>query len=40
MAITPGFLPGKSHGLMNLVGYSPWGCKRVKYDLVSRQQEQ
>ena len=21
------FLPGKSHGLRNLVGYSPWGCK-------------
>ena len=21
------FLPGKSHGQRNLVGYSPWGCK-------------
>ena len=21
----PIFLPGKSHGQMNLVGYSPWG---------------
>ena len=21
------FLPGKSHGQSNLVGYSPWGCK-------------
>ena len=21
------FLPGKSHGRRNLVGYSPWGCK-------------
>ena len=20
-------LPGKSHGLRSLVGYSPWGCK-------------
>ena len=24
---TPVFLPGKSHGRRNLVGYSPWGCK-------------
>ena len=24
---TPVFLPGKSHGRWNLVGYSPWGCK-------------
>ena len=24
---TPLFLPGKSHGQRNLVGYSPWGCK-------------
>ena len=25
--LTPVFLPGESHGLRNLVGYSPWGCK-------------
>ena len=24
---TPGLLPGKSHWLSSLVGYSPWGCK-------------
>ena len=24
---TPVFLPGKSHGWRNLVGYSPWGRK-------------
>ena len=24
---TPVFLPRKSHGQRNLVGYSPWGCK-------------
>ena len=24
---TPVFLPGKSHGQRNLVGYSPWGRK-------------
>ena len=21
------FLPGESHGLRSLMGYSPWGCK-------------
>ena len=26
---TPVFLPGKSHGQRSLVGYSPWGHKRV-----------
>ena len=26
---TPVFLPGKSHGQRNLVGYSPWDCKEV-----------
>ena len=31
---TPVFLPGKSHGQRSLVGYSPWGCSRVRYDLV------
>ena len=24
----PVLLPGKSHGQRNLVGYSPWGCKK------------
>ena len=27
------FLPGKSHGQRSLVGYSPWGCKRIGHDL-------
>ena len=27
MEPTPVFLPGKSHGWWNLVGYSPWGRK-------------
>ena len=27
LAIHPVFLPGKSHGQMRLVGYSPWGRK-------------
>ena len=35
----PVFLPGKSHGQRNLVGYSPWGCKRVGHDLGTKQQQ-
>ena len=27
------FLPGKFHGQRSLAGYSPWGHKRVGYDL-------
>ena len=27
--LTPVFLPGKFHGQRNLVGYSPWDCKRI-----------
>ena len=34
---TPVFLPGKSHGQKRLVGYSLWGHKRVRYDLVTKQ---
>ena len=33
---TPVFLPGKSHGQRSLVGYSPWGHKRVRLDLVTK----
>ena len=33
-------LPGKSHGQRSLVGYSPWGRKRVGYNLATRQQQQ
>ena len=29
----PVFLPKKFHGQSGLVNYSPWGCKRVRYDL-------
>ena len=29
---TPLFLPGKFNGQRSLVGYSPWGRKRVRYD--------
>ena len=31
-------LAGKSHGQRSLVGYSPWGCKGVGHDLVTKQQ--
>ena len=34
---TPVFSPGKFHGQRSLAGYSPWGCKRVGYDLVTKQ---
>ena len=36
---TPVFLPGKSHGQRSLMGYSPWSCKRVGHDLVTKQQQ-
>ena len=29
MATCSSFLPGKSHGQRRLVGYSPWGCKKL-----------
>ena len=34
---TPVFLPGESYGQRSLVGYSPWGRKRVGYDLAIKQ---
>ena len=34
---TPVFLPGKSHGQRSLVGYSPWGCKRVGLDWATKR---
>ena len=30
---TPVFLPGESPGQRSLVGYSPWGCRRVRLRL-------
>ena len=36
---TPLFLSGKSHGQRILVGYSPWGLKRVRHDLATKQQQ-
>ena len=37
---TPVFLPGKSHGQRSLVGYSPWGHKRVGHNLGTERQQQ
>ena len=34
------FLPGKSHGQRSLVGYSPWGLKRVGHDLTTKKQQE
>ena len=34
------FLPGGSHGQGSLVGYSPWGHKRVRHDWAAQQQQQ
>ena len=34
---TPVFLSEKSHGQRRLVGYSPWGHKRVGHGLVTKQ---
>ena len=36
---TPVFLPRKSHGQRSLVGYSPWGHKRVRHNLETKQQQ-
>ena len=37
----PVFLPGKSksHGQKSQAVYSPLGCKKVRYDLASKQQQ-
>ena len=36
---TPVFLPGESHGQRSLVGYSSWAPKRIRYGLVTKQQQ-
>ena len=33
------FLPRKSHGQRSLVGYSPWGHKRVRHDWATKQKQ-
>ena len=32
------FLPGKSYGQRSLAGYSSWGRRRIRHDLVTKQQ--
>ena len=32
------FLPRESHGQRSLVGYSPWGHKRIGHDLVTKKE--
>ena len=36
---TPVFLPGKCHGQRSLVGCSLLSCKRIRHDLVTKQQK-
>ena len=36
---TPVYLSGKSHGQRSLAGYSPWGHRRVRHNLVTEQQQ-
>ena len=37
---TPVFLPGEFHGQRSLVSYSPWGHKKVRHNLATKQQQQ
>ena len=37
MATRSVFLAGKSHGQRSPVGYSPWGCKRVRHNLETKK---
>ena len=36
---TPVFLPGKSHRQRSLEGCNPWGHKRVRHNLATKQQQ-
>ena len=37
LATHSSLLAGKSHGQRSLADYSPWGRKRVGYDLATKQ---
>ena len=39
MATHSVILAGKSHGQRSLVGYSPWGGRRVRHDLVTEHKD-
>ena len=36
---TPVFLPGKPQGQRSLAGSSPWGCKRIRNNIMTKQQK-
>ena len=36
----PVLLPKESHGQRILAGYSPWGRKRLRHDLATKDQQQ
>ena len=38
-AIHSSILAWKSHEQRSMAGYSPWGCKRDRHDLVTKQQQ-
>ena len=39
MTTPSSILAWKSHGQRSLLGYNPWGGKRVRYDLATKQQQ-
>ena len=39
MASHSSILAGKSHGWRRLVGYGPWGSRRVGHNLATKQQQ-
>ena len=39
MAIHSSILAGKSHGQRSLAGYHLWDLKRVRHNLVTKQQQ-
>ena len=36
----PVLLPKESHGQRMVEGYSLWGCKRLRHDLATKDQQQ
>ena len=40
MATHSNILAWEIHGQKSLVGYSPWGLRRVRYNLATKQQQQ
>ena len=40
MAPDPVFLPGESHGQRSLAAHRPWGIKRIRNNLATKQQQQ